>query len=133
MLSDPFHWSIVLENGKIFSELDKCNFSQVLHHYHLGKLKYLVVNNTTGPLVMVKLGGKRKPIFFRRRMNHLSPLGNFMWTLTGVGWEELINGTSIKSILYIYPNGKLELNNDEPTMATAYHNELISQLQESNP
>lgn len=131
-MAEQFIWQAETTDNHLLIE-DSIPFGEVMKLNYAGDIKYFGLYQGIIPKFVVKLGGKRKLIFFRRRMNHVNSQGTASWTITCIGWEERISGKSIKTLLYIYPNGNVELNNDEPTLAMAYHQKVIDQLQESNP
>jgi hypothetical protein len=132
---EDYFWTAQAIDGTTLSDGFGNKFSEVMKLNKAGKLEYFILfmpSNKEHNKIVTKIGGKRKLIFFKRRMNHLSKSGKFEWTLTSVGWEENVKGTVIKSLAFIYPNGGIEFNNDEPTLAEAYHQALIKQLDELN-
>lgn len=128
-MTEDYTWVAETKDKISYFEGKGILFSDIMTMNRAEALSYFTIIKDGLPKFIVKLGEKRKLIFFRRRMNHVSNKGTFQWSITCVGWEENVKGVSIKTILYIYPNGGVELNNDEPTMATAYHNKLISQFE----
>lgn len=128
-MQEQFSWLVETVDGQVLRE-DSTNFKEVIELNRQGKVRYFSLVDLTSGITrfVVKLGGERRLIFFRRRMNHIDNKGTFQWTITLCGWQENVKGVTIKSILYIYPNGGVELNNDESTLAMAYHEKLISQL-----
>lgn len=132
---EDYFWVAQVNDGRMLQEEFGDTFKDVMDLNMDGKIEYfiLVMSNDKHSKIVTKLGGKRKLIFFRRRMNHVCDKGKFSWNLTAVGWEQKVGRTVIKSLCFIYPNGSIELNNDEPTLAAAYHESFIKSLQESNP
>lgn len=130
---NDYFWTVECMDGTTLSDGFGNDIKEVFDLNRKGKLKYFILfmPNNEHSKIVVKLGGKRRLIYFKKRMNHLSPKGNFVWTLTCLGWQETIKGTSVKSLAYIYPNGGIEFNNDEPTLAQAYHEALIKLLNET--
>lgn len=131
---EDYFWTAQATDGSTLSDGYGNTFADALKLNKEGKLEYFILfmPGKEHDKIVVKLGGKRKLIYFKRRMNHLGTEGKLVWTITAVGWEEKVKGTVIKSLAYIYPNGGIEFNNDEPTLAQAYHEVLIKQLEELN-
>lgn len=130
---EAYFWLAETNDGITLQEEFGNTFEEVMTLNKKGDIKYfiLIMPNDVHSKLVVKLGGKRKLIFFRRRMGHIAPKGQIKWTITAVGWEEKVKGVVVKSIAYVYPNGGIEWNNDEPTLADAYHQALIKQLNET--
>jgi hypothetical protein len=129
---NDYFWTVECMDGTTLSDGFGNKIEEVFDLNKKGKIKYFILfmpNNEHSKLV-VKLGGKRRLIYFKRRMNHLYSGGKFTWTVTALGWQEKVGKTNIKAISYIYPNGGIEFNNDEPTLAQAYHEALIKLLDE---
>ena len=128
---EEYTWEAELTDGTYLIE-QKDAFKSVLEANKLGKLSNFLLKpqKTDKKPILVSIGGNRKLIFVRRRMNHEAPYGKFMWTIHMLGWEENIKGVNIKSIMYIYPNGQIEMNNDEPRMARFFHEIYINQFKQ---
>jgi len=134
-IKETYFWTAQLDDGTQLSENFGNTFKDVIEFNKKGKVKYFMLTSDkdVNGKIIITLGGKRKLIYFIRRMNHLSNDLKLEWPLILAGWEENVKGVAIKSIMYIYPSGGIELNNDEPTLSHAYHESLIKQLRESNP
>jgi len=134
-IKETYFWTAELTDKTQLSENFGNTIKDVFQANKEGKLRYFMLTSDkdVNGKIIITLGGKRKLIYFIRRMNHLSAELKLEWPLIGAGWEEKVKGVVIKSILYIYPSGGIELNNDEPTLSYAYHESLIKQLKESNP
>lgn len=134
MQKELLFWKAEFTDGTSVTEAAG-SFKAIMDSFYSGKLSRLAIYDSkglvAGPLLVIEYNDRRKPIFFRRRMNHLGK-SIFSWTLTAIGWEENVKGVVVKSILYFYPNGRLELSNGEPLYAQAYHQTLIDE-RESNP
>lgn len=130
MQKELFTWSAQLADGtQIREEGGKNNFKKIIDENKKGNVKYfyLIPQIDTLRPVLMKLGGKRKLIFWRRRIFCKKDI-SFNWTLHIIGWEENVRGVSIKHKLFIYPNGNVESNNDEPTLIQPYMDSLEKQL-----
>lgn len=126
---EDYTWAAELNNNKILREGHLAKILDVVSHAENKELNYFILLKDDSPKFVLTMGGKRKPIFFRRRMNHICNKGNFQWTITCIGWQENVKGVSIKTLLYVYPNGSVELSNGEPMLADSYHKRLISQFE----
>ena len=133
-IKETYFWTAQLEDGTQLSENFGNTFKDVLEFNKKGLVKYFMLTSEkdVNGKIIITLGGKRKLIYFIRRMNHISNELKLEWPLIKAGWEENVKGTVIKAIMYIYPTGGIELNNDEPTLSHAYHESLITQLKQSN-
>lgn len=131
MTEEQYTWHAEVE-GKLINEGDGVTVAEICDYDLGGKVNYFTITSPGNKFnVTIKLGGNRRLIFFRRRMHHVSNVGGFDWTLTCVGWQEKVRGVSRKTLLYLYPNGNIEVNDDEPTLATAYHEKLIELLNQN--
>ncbi len=130
---EAYLWVAETFDGKILKE-SETPLRNVLDLNKKGKIKYFLLQPQRDGLkrVLIKLGGKRKLIFWRRRIHHHSSELKLQWTLTIAGWEENVKGVSVKSKVFIYPNGAIEFNNDEPTLVETYHERLIQLAKKEN-
>lgn len=111
------------------------SFKDVIKENKEGNLKYFMLEPMKKGLglrsIAVKLGGKRKLIFWRRRVKKKSPDMELDFTIHIVGWEQNVGGTSIKHKMFIYPNGNVETNNDEPTLLQTYIEAYEQQIKDN--
>lgn len=137
---EEYYWEAETTTGKIMNEKDNA-FADILSLNREGKIKYFMLVPTKPHFkkYAIKLGGKREIIFFRRRMNYVSNRGTFSWTLYILGWKDpvRIDGNLTKlyksAKMFVYPNGNVEMNNDEPTLDMDYHNYLIQKFENLYP
>jgi hypothetical protein len=134
-IKETYFWTAELTDKTQLCESFGNTIKDVFQANKDGKLRYFMLTSSKdiNGKIIITIGGKRKLIYFIRRMNHVCNDFHLEWPLIMVGWEENVKGVAIKSIMYIYPSGGIELNNDEPTLSQAYHESLIKQLKESNP
>jgi hypothetical protein len=124
-----YKWLAEYEDGTTIDQ-DKISFKEILKANEEGKVKFFALipkNYGIHKKIVVKLGGKRRLIYFERTVGCFSgevdPILVYL-----LGWQETVRGVNIKTICYIYPNGNVEINNDEPSLLTDY----LTKLRQSN-
>lgn len=124
-----YTWAVELSDHKLLYE-ETTSFKEVISLSKAGRILYFMLQPKKDFLkpILIKLGGKRKLIFFRRRMNYVGPEGKLEWTIHILGWEENVKGISIKAKMFIFPTGEIEMNNDESQQQVGYHQKLVEQF-----
>jgi len=77
------------------------------------RISLIPIDQTTSlPVVSVVLNSDRRWIFFSRVYGILGTANQVR--LYAIGWQETIDGHSVKNITWVYPNGVIEMA-DEPS------------------
>ena len=119
-LERTYNWIAEYNDGKIVSQKETL-FKDILEADKRGEVKRFALIPLKPELkeIVINLGGNRRLIYFERTIgntgNEFKPFLVYL-----VGWQETIKGTNTKCITYIYPNGNIEINNDEATLIDAY-------------
>jgi hypothetical protein len=125
-----YRWAVEYLNGKTAFQGD-ISFREVLEANKEGEVKQFALipldPNSKFKQLVVDLGDKRRRlIYFERTIgntgNEFEPFLVYL-----LGWQETIKGVNTKCIMYVYPNGNIEINNDEATLVDDY----ILKLKES--
>jgi len=116
-----YKWIVELLNGKTLLQ-GEINFKDVLELEKKGELKRFALLPLEPNLkeIVVDLGDKRRRlIYFERTIGNTgNEFENFLIYL--IGWQETVKGVNTKVIMYIYPNGNIEVSNGEATLIDDY-------------
>jgi len=79
------------------------------------------------PRVTVELGGRRRWVLFSRIIHSISPRGSMRCYC--LGWQSTIRGRNVKSLMWVYPNGLVELA-EEPTIYKEFMGDQVRMINE---
>ena len=115
-----YRWVVEYQSGKTFSK-GEVEFKKVLEADQRGEVKRFALLPLVPGLkeLVVNLDQNKRLIYFERTIgntgNEFRPFLVYL-----LGWQETIKGVNSKVIMYVYPNGNIEINNDEATLIDAY-------------
>lgn len=115
-----YYWIAEYTNGKSVTKKD-ISFKEVLEANGRGEIKRFALAPLTENLkeIIINLTGNRRLIYFERTIGNTGDeFEAFLVYL--LGWQETVKGVNRKYIMYIYPNGNIEVNNDEATLIEKY-------------
>ena len=117
-----YRWAVEYLDGKTVLQGD-ITFREVLEANEKGEVRKFALlplkPNGKFKQLVVDLGDKRRLIYFERTIGNIgNEFESFLVYL--VGWQETIKGVNAKCIMYIYPNGNIEVNNGEATLVDDY-------------
>lgn len=115
-----YYWIAEYTNGKSVTKKD-VSFKEVLEANSRGEIKRFALAPLTEKLkeIIINLTGNRRLIYFERTIGNTGDeFKAFLVYL--LGWQETVKGVNRKYIMYIYPNGNIEVNNDEATLIEKY-------------
>lgn len=108
------------------------SFKEVLEADKRGEIKRFILAPLTNSLkrIILDLDKNKRLIYFERTIgntgNEFEPFLVYL-----LGWQETVKGSNRKYIMYIYPNGDVEINSDEATLIDNYIKELKNGRQKS--
>lgn len=111
---DGFGWNAIYSDGEILARYNEDGTENSYADIDRDRLKVFEVvkgNAITGGNVAFKVFFERptQKLIYRRRV-FVDAVGVTTGVVVMVGWHENVNGTSVKSIAYIYPDGHVELD-----------------------
>jgi hypothetical protein len=115
-----YYWVAEYKDGKTVTK-DKCSFKEVLEANGRGEINRFALVPLTPKLkeIIINLTDNRRLIYFERTIGNTGDeFEAFLVYL--LGWQETVKGVNKKYIMYIYPNGNIEVNNDEATLIENY-------------
>ena len=121
-----YYWIAEYTNGKSVTKKD-ISFKEVLEANGRGEIKRFALAPLTENLkeIIINLTGNRRLIYFERTIGNTGDeFEAFLVYL--LGWQETVKGVNRKYIMYIYPNGNIEVNNDEATLIEKYIKEFTN-------
>ena len=122
-----YRWVVEYLDGKTVPQ-GEIPFREVLEANKKGEVKKFALlplkPNSKFKQLVVDLGDERRRlIYFEKTIGNTgNEFESFLVYL--LGWQETIKGVNTKSIMYIYPNGNIEINNDEATLIDDYISKL---------
>lgn len=129
MLLDNFKWQLILEDGTVINQSDNgeketFKFNHENKNFEKIKTFILVPQDRNLNKITLNIPTGARLLYFRRTMANTGDLFP-KFHITMLGWQSTVNKVNIKYIMYIFPDGTIEVSNeDEPE----YANEFIVSL-----
>lgn len=102
-----YYWIAKYNNGTEISSLDDNKYNNI-DKGSLRQFVLLQVDNDK-PVVTLEMGGNKRLVLFYRRCKSTNPL--LCMDITIVGKQELIQGSNVQELHWVYPNGVVETTN----------------------
>jgi hypothetical protein len=115
-----YKWVAEYKNGETHFQ-DETKFKEIFEANEKGEVtKFALFPLEQGfKEIVLTLGEKRRLIYFERTIgntgNEFEPFLIYL-----LGWQETNQYVNTKVIMYIYPNGNMEVNNGETTLLDDY-------------
>jgi hypothetical protein len=130
MLREYYKWELELDDGRVVNQSPDGEKEQFKFHHRnpdFEKIRVfkLIPKHKDSGLREFKMGvpDGATLIYFRRT---IANTGNLFpkFQVNMVGWQIEIGGKKVKQITYLYPDGRIENNYDEPTMVESFTESL---------
>lgn len=119
-----YRWIAEYKNGETHLQNEK-QFKEILEANERGEIKKFALFPLEQGFkeIVINLDGNRRLIYFERTVGNT---GNAFepFLIYLIGWQETVLKVNAKVIMYIYPNGNIEVNNGETTLLDDYINKL---------
>ena len=127
-ITDTAKWRAIYKDGTMLNEVDNSNGRIKEHTFKeikFSELEYFqLVNDQNIAICQVHLGGEKRLIFTRRNIKTTGrrmimqgstkvpvPVNSHKIVII-LGWQKTINGVNSKSIFYLLPDGRLEMDDE---------------------
>jgi len=127
-ITDTAKWRAVYKDGTILDETEKSGGRIKEHAFKeikFSELEYFqLINDQNIAICQVHLGGEKRLIFTRRNIKTTGrrmimqgnvkvpvPINSHKIVII-LGWQKTINGVNSKSIFYLLPDGRLEMDDE---------------------
>jgi len=119
-----YKWIAEYKNGKTYRQGDT-KFRGILEANERGEVKRFALFPLEPNFkeIVVNLGGKRRLIYFERTIGNTgNDFDPFLIYL--IGWQETVQKVNTKFIMYVFPNGNIEVSNGESKLTDDYIEKL---------
>lgn len=127
-ITDTAKWRAVYKDGTMLNEVDKSDGRTREHAFKeikFSELEYFqLINDQNIAICQVHLGGEKRLIFTRRNIKTTGrrmimqgnvkvpvPVNSHKIVII-LGWQKTIKGVNSKSIFYLLPDGRLEMDDE---------------------
>ena len=127
-ITDTAKWRAVYKDGTMLDEVEKSGGRIKDHAFkeiNFSELEYFqLINDQNIAICQVHLGGDKRLIFTRRNIKTTGrrmimqgnvkvpvPVNSHKIVII-LGWQKTINGVNSKSIFYLLPDGRLEMDDE---------------------
>lgn len=124
-ITDIVKWRAVYDDGTFLDEVEQNGTDHLFKEIQFSKIKlFQLMNENKIAVCQVRLGDDKRLIFTRR---NLKVAGAELVELNGVniqvpvkshqiiiilGWQKTVNKINVKSIFYLMPDGRIELDDE---------------------
>lgn len=133
---DIYEWQCEYNDGKVIKQYNDGKETP-FNTLDLKKIKYfalIVRDREKHPDlrdIIVKLDENKKVIYWKKVVGNIgiNNISNFQFIIYKIGFEEKIRGRTRKTMLFVYPNGTIEMSGDnEPSLLDDYINALLKSI-----
>jgi hypothetical protein len=107
---DSHHWVAAYTDGTSLARYNEDSTENGYADIDRSRLRSFEVRSDISALVVKVFFERPTQQLVYRRRNHISMLGVPQGTTIIVGWQEKVGGKSHKSLIYLYPDGHIELD-----------------------
>jgi len=108
-MKEAFTWIAIYDSSLILREIDGFSYGDIDREK---LVEFWLIDQRGQEKIKIDLKPGQKLIFRRRRFQRAVESTPFQ-TFYLVGWHENISGRNVQSIMYLYPNGAIELSDSK--------------------
>ena len=124
-ITDTAKWRAVYDDGTFIDEMEPNGTEHAFKEIDFKKLKvFQLINQQNIAICQVHINGDKRLIFTRRNIlitgrrmvlqgDVKVPIGiNSHQKVIILGWQRTVHGVNVKSIFYLLPDGRIEMDDD---------------------